>query len=133
MATRKTIMRVDKTRPVLKIEDGKVIEVEPVGDEIVVEESEEENGLPVHRITTPNGEAIYKYVGNCWDCKNERVEMPLFKCTTKVRADDQIGNQLAGFWNDGELIPLCQEHYRRRLGQLPKQDTHVYKVIEKTW
>jgi hypothetical protein len=136
--TRKRVTKVDTTKPSLKIEDGQVIEVPvPVIEEFVIEEDEveEDNGKPKHRIQTANGEAVYEYVGNCWDCTNEKVDMPVFKCiTSPIRADEQMGNQLACGWNDGGTgTPLCQMHYAQRIGKQPKQTTKMYEVIEKRW
>lgn len=135
MADRKKVVRVDNTQPALKVEGGAVVEVpRPVLEEFEMEAQETEaGGVPRHVIHTPNGDAVYEYVGDCWDCALQKIDMPLFKCVTDpLRADAEMGNQLASFWNDGVALPLCMNHYHMRQGQLPKQSV-TYEIIEKRW
>jgi hypothetical protein len=137
--TRKRVVKVDTTRPALVIEDGKVIEVVQPEIEEEIEEVEEEvvDEKPKHRIQTPKGEAVYEYYADCVDCAAEGKKMPVFVCKSDpIRADDALGNQIAGFWNDGGGLsaPLCMKHYSLRLGLIPKPDISLeYKVLERTW
>ena len=138
MATsRKRVVKVDTTSPTLVVEGDKIVEVEPieVAAEIETPEDPEDNGKPKHRIQTDAGEAVYEYFADCVDCAAEGKTMPVFVCTSgNIRADEMMGNQLAGFWNDGGGIstPLCLRHYNIRLGGVPKSDpTTEYKVLER--
>lgn len=131
--TRKKIVKIDNVAPTLVIENGEVKEVAaPVIEENEIVIEEEVGKKPRHTIHTPNGDAVYEYVGDCFDCMNQKVVTPVFVCVTHpIRMDAEIGNQLAAFWNDGTATVLCQKHYRERSGQLPKQDMTTYKVISK--
>jgi hypothetical protein len=133
---RKVVQKIDTSKPALKIEEGEVVKVplpETVVEEYTVEE-EVDSGKPKYRIETGNGEAVYEYSGDCWDCNLEHAVTAVFACKTHpIRADGELGNQLAAFWADGSFsTPLCQRHYQIRLGNLPQQSSPVLKVIEKT-
>jgi len=131
-------MKHRAAKTTLTIEDGEVkanvIPEETVQVESVEALPGEKAGKPRIRFTTPEGEAVYEYCGDCWDCKDRDGEtLPVFKCVSgKIRANEQIGNQLACFINDGVALPVCQRHYKMRLGNNPQAEP-LYKVIEKRW
>ena len=127
--TRKRVTKIDTSKPMLVVENGEVKEVaQPVIEEIEVDEEETESGVPTWKIKTPNGMAVYEYVGNCIECEGEKKETALFKCVSyPISAHGELGDQLAAFVREG---PMCQAHYARHLGQQPRQPT-AYKVIER--
>jgi hypothetical protein len=135
--TRKKVVMIDTSKPLLVVKGDQVVEVPPV--EVAEElEAVEDSVKPQHHIKLEGGkEAVYEYYADCVDCAAEGKEMPVFVCKTHpIRADEMMGNQLAGFWNDGGGIstPLCMRHYAIRLGNIPKSDPSVeYKVLERTW
>ena len=125
--------RTRRKKTELQIEGGEVIVTE-VPEDIIEVEALNEEGKPVRvKYSTPKGEAIYEFSGNCFDCNTEKKVMPVFHCVTlDIRADAELGNQLAGFWNDGVATPLCMEHYNRRLEQLGLREPS-YTVLERRW
>lgn len=132
MAESKKIIKMKDEETVLKIVEGKVVPTIVPAETVEMEVSGE--GQPTIAYKTPGGEAVYRYFGDCTECKLEKVETPVFVCITHpVRADNQIGNNLAGVWNDGgNGEPLCQKHYARRVAphqKVPK----TYEVLEKRW
>lgn len=130
--TGRKIVRSASQRPTLQVEDGKVVEVEP---EVIMEmETTGKEDKPTYRLQTPKGEAVYEYFGECADCMVEGLKTPIFHCISEIRADGEIGDQLAAGWNDGGTsTPLCQRHWRIR-AKIGSQDKKPeYKVLEKRW
>jgi hypothetical protein len=131
---RKKVVRIDNSAPTLVIEDGQVKAIaKPVEEELVVEEEEKDSGKPKWTIKTPNGDAVYEFSGNCFDCEQEKRITPVFHCISdQIRADAELGNQLASFWNEGGgfSAPLCMTHYSRRLGSQGPQQKIVYRIVE---
>lgn len=114
--------KVKKDAPTkLTVKDG-AVEVEEIQqEELEVKNTPAEDGKPGNP-TIEFGEAVYEYVGDCFDCLQKRPPRttPVFHCRTHpVRADVNVGDQLAAYWNDGPggATKLCQDCYRVRLGK----------------
>ena len=136
MSERRVVKKTKAAASVLVVKDGAVeINVVPQ-EEIEVAQPEADPGKPDEkpRITfsTPQGEAVYVYAGDCGDCLNKRpsVTTNVFVCTSgNVRADNQLGPQLAAFRRDGHhSTPLCQDCYSSWLGKQPQTEIK-FKVL----
>lgn len=135
MATRKRrVITKTPEKQILSIQDGEVV-MNVVPEEVMevdVDAEVENAGSPRVKFSTPLGEAVYEYAGNCVDCMNKResVETPVFTCkSSPIRADEQLGNQLASFRRDGKSASaLCQDCYEAWQGQKPKREAR-FKVL----
>jgi len=114
--------RTKKDAPTkLTVKDGQVEVEEIQQEEIEVENVPGEEGQPKEPAIR-FGEALYKYVGDCFDClhnKKPPVTTPVFHCITHpIRSDANLGDQLAAYYNDGPgpATPLCQDCFRVRQG-----------------
>jgi len=122
----------DEEETILEVKDGEVVET-------IVPKKENEVGVEVEgkilkKFKLLSGEeAVYEYVGDCWDCQNKRPPetVALFKCTTHpVRADERLGNQLAAYWREGhEGIALCQNCQAVRLTGINRPTPKVKRVV----
>lgn len=128
--------RVSRKREHTQIDivDGQAV-VNVVPEEFLEVEDPEvglDSDVPRVKFNTPQGDAIYEFVGNCIDCGNKRppIERPVFTCITgKVRADEQLGIQRAAFRRDGHSgSALCQECYNKWHDSLPKREAK-FKVL----
>jgi hypothetical protein len=135
METRKRrIVTKTPEKQMLSIEDGKVV-ANVIPAEVVEvdlpDDADEEGKLRIS-FSTPQGDAVYEYVCDCVDCQNKRppVVTPVFKCISgEVRADEQVGNQLAAFRRDGHASSaICKDCYTVWRGQQPKREAR-FKVL----
>lgn len=129
---RKRVVTKKPARQIYAVEGDKVV-MKVVPEEVLEVESGEQAADDKLRIkfSTPDGDAIYEYVGECVDCGYKRPpeKTEVFVCKSKARADEQLGVQLASFRRDGRSSSaLCKDCYDIWRNSLPKREAR-FKVI----
>lgn len=129
---RRTVRKSEQK--IIEIEDGQAV-MKVIPEEVVELEQGEilaPSGKPRLQFDTPEGKAVYEYVGDCYECSNKKppVKLALFTCKSgHIRADEQLGVQLACFRRDGKsATAMCKNCYAVWMGGRPRQETR-FKVL----